>query len=895
MRGRAQTATEYIIIIAVVIVIALVAAVVLGVFPGIGGEVDNKAEEYELTTNPVSIDGIGATDDETRLILRNNFVRNIDVNDLSIEGKSCSTTNLPRTLKVGQKSLISCTNINSSLVQDGFTPSVSVLWCDNLLEQAFTFTEGAAEANFTYTGECAAANTTSSSSGFSPPTTPPPQVSSCNALGSAPVAAFFNGSGTPTDRYGICNCTMLQDMLLDPEANYQLLSNIDCSSTSSWNGGSGFEPVGDTGTVFNGTFRGNNYTINDLFIDRPITNEVGLFGTAADTNIYDAGLDSPFVRGSTRVGGFVGYNWYDSSYSGSSFDNIYAIDAEIRGVQFVGGLIGDIYYQPSLDNVFVTGNVTGTSNDVGGLIGESYYGFDLDNSFFIGNVTGLSRVGGLIGHSYDSFQVDNSFVRGNISGTTRVGGVGGLIGPTGVWTDINFTGNVTGTGNYVGGIIGEISDTGASITLDNIRVIGDVSGGSDVGGLIGENFYSTTIDNSFFRGTVTGTSNQVGGLVGYAYDTTNVDNSFVVGDIEGTSYSGGLIGSSYSGAVVDNSYFIGNVDGTSKTGGVLGANRNGVSWSNVSAKGNVTGTVQLGGIIGYSRYSSVVLDNVRSNVTVEGTGGSVGGLVGYIGYGGTITNSYNTKNVTASSKTGGLVGYARYGGINLNNNYNEGNITSTSGTGGLIGYVYYGQLANVDNSYNLGNVEGTSSVGGIVGYAYRADIDTSYVVADVLGTVNVGGIIGREYYGDSIDNTYFSGNVSGTSSVGGIIGRAELGPGGYFEINNVYATGVVDSTGSAGGLVGSTPGVEMSDSFVTSEISGSPAYIFGDDQSIGSNLHMFNQTDDADKCDPDFNLACTEQTPISYFYTITNAPLSSWNFATVWSNANDGVNYPTLQ
>jgi len=73
------------------------------------------------------------------------------------------------------------------------------------------------------------------------------------------------------------------------DLDYILMNDINCTNTSTWNGGDGFDPIGDSTTAFSGTFDGNNYSIINLFINRTDENEVGLFGylinTAEITNI----------------------------------------------------------------------------------------------------------------------------------------------------------------------------------------------------------------------------------------------------------------------------------------------------------------------------------------------------------------------------------------------------------------------------------------------------------------------------------------------------------------------------------------------------------------------------------------------------------------------------------
>ena len=95
----------------------------------------------------------------------------------------------------------------------------------------------------------------------------------------APASAFSgSGAGMQADPYQITNATQLQEMADDLGAHYVLAGDIDCSVTVTWNGGSGFEPVGDSSTRFTGSFNGQDHTITGLYINRPTKYHVGLFG-----------------------------------------------------------------------------------------------------------------------------------------------------------------------------------------------------------------------------------------------------------------------------------------------------------------------------------------------------------------------------------------------------------------------------------------------------------------------------------------------------------------------------------------------------------------------------------------------------------------------------------------
>ncbi len=57
---------------------------------------------------------------------------------------------------------------------------------------------------------------------------------------------------------------------------------------------------------FTGTFNGNNYTISNLFISLPSTNDVGLFGETSGATIENVGLVNANITGQNHVGGLLG-------------------------------------------------------------------------------------------------------------------------------------------------------------------------------------------------------------------------------------------------------------------------------------------------------------------------------------------------------------------------------------------------------------------------------------------------------------------------------------------------------------------------------------------------------------------------------------------------------------
>ena len=92
---------------------------------------------------------------------------------------------------------------------------------------------------------------------------------------------------------------------------------------------------------------------------------------------------------------------------------------------------------------------------------------------------------------------------------------------------------------------------------------------------------------------------------------------------------------------------------------------------------------QRGGLAGIATGSTI------SNVGVEGTvrgAGAVGGLIGQLNQGNTISRSWSNSTVTTNNSwyTGGLIGYAQ-GPSTITESYSSGSVTGKPFTGGLIG------------------------------------------------------------------------------------------------------------------------------------------------------------------------------------------------------------------
>ncbi len=252
-----------------------------------------------------------------------------------------------------------------------------------------------------------------------------------------PSSAFEDGSGTVNDPYQISTVEQLQLINDNLSAHYILVRDIDASSTSSWNGNAGFEPIGSNSNKFTGSLDGQGYEITGLYINRSSEFYVGLFGYVdSSCRIENISIINCNVTGNFNVGGLVGLN-------NANLTQCYAT-GNVTGSYYVGGLVGDNY--DNLTQCYATGNVTG-SYYVGGLVGENIIG-STTQCYATSNVTGIESVGGLVG--LNNANLTQCYATGNVTGSSSVGGlVGDNSGTiTKCYWDKETTGQTSSAGSH---------------------------------------------------------------------------------------------------------------------------------------------------------------------------------------------------------------------------------------------------------------------------------------------------------------------------------------------------------------------------------------------------------------------------------------------------------------
>ncbi|NUN70700.1 MAG: hypothetical protein HUU02_13440 [Bacteroidetes bacterium] len=255
-------------------------------------------------------------------------------------------------------------------------------------------------------------------------------------------------------------------------------ANIDASSTSSWDGGNGFTPIGSNATSFTGSYNGQDFSISGLTIARSSTDYVGLFGFISNGVVSNVLMTGASVSGASYVGGIVGF----STGSGS---------AQITGCS-------------------VAGSVTGTTAHIGGVIGKTQAGTTVTECFSTATVSSTSgnNLGGFVGYHDQSSSITKSYSRGNVNSPNgdHVGGFVGTMGNGATITNCYASGSASSY-NRAGGFAGSKS----SGTISNCYSTGAaaIDGGSTVGGFIALN--AGTVSASFWDTQTSGNASSAAG------------------------------------------------------------------------------------------------------------------------------------------------------------------------------------------------------------------------------------------------------------------------------------------------------------------------------------------------------------------------------------------------
>ncbi len=267
-------------------------------------------------------------------------------------------------------------------------------------------------------------------------------------------------SGSPYQIATLANLKWITESSTRWASHYIQTAHINAIATANWNCGAGWFPIGTAfSTSFTGSYNGNGFTISNITVNRPSSDNIGLFGYTRNASIQKLALVDSKIAGYSYVGALIG------RMSGGSLTNSYSQgNASVTSSwSYTGGLVG--YATGSITNSYSQGQVTSSSIYVGGVVGATRE-LVISKSYSSSAVTGSSSVGGLVGWSTFETNISNTYASGDVISTvtnsSSFSGTGGLVGyvsSTIPITNSYSVGKVTSIGTLVGGLLGYTDGT----------------------------------------------------------------------------------------------------------------------------------------------------------------------------------------------------------------------------------------------------------------------------------------------------------------------------------------------------------------------------------------------------------------------------------------------------
>jgi hypothetical protein len=221
------------------------------------------------------------------------------------------------------------------------------------------------------------------------------------------ISSFGQTQPLDTDGNGYMNIKTLDDLKWISENedswswDFELANNIDASDTRNWNIGDhdnnpqtpdsamGWKPIGRYYHSYTGKFKGNGFSISNLYINRPKDDCIGFFGSIYCNDIVDLTINDCKITGRYYVGGISGFtdsDPYNVQIPEMAYIKYSSVSGKIKGKNEVGGFIG--YLEAIVHDCYCRAEVIGDSL-VGGFIGFSIGG--IERCYSAGTVSGISK------------------------------------------------------------------------------------------------------------------------------------------------------------------------------------------------------------------------------------------------------------------------------------------------------------------------------------------------------------------------------------------------------------------------------------------------------------------------------------------------------------------------
>jgi len=696
-------------------------------------------------------------------------------------------------------------------------------------------------------------------------------------------AQYAGGAGTSGDPYQISNVTQLQAVNDNLDGHFILINDIDASDTKNWNSGAGFVQIGSISSQFSGSFNGQDFTIDSLFINRSASRRVGLFGSLSGS-VTRVRLTELEITGKQSVGGIVGEN-FGSISKVSVQGTVTATDVEAGGI--VGANAGSV--SKSTSKGFVLGS---SSNNYGGLVGIMYQNGSITDSYSLAtvSVSGGDNIGGLLGRSSstNSF-ITNSYAAGSVSGNTT----GGLLeDDTGTLTvtqsfwDVQTTGQSSSAAG-VGKTTAEMQNFDSFIKANWdysttwYQRPGENNGYPQLQAFVVDSGAAPMVSEVAFSGSLVASDTM---RVSYTFFDTDGDIDlssvqwFRSDDASGTNKTAisGATNSLFIPTSAEFGKFI-SIQVTPKDAFKTGILVESILQGPVispfpSGSGteenpyHIETLNQLQAMRFFVNDHFILMNDLDASSTYGWNDGAGFVPIGELGnpFSGTLHGqAYTVSNLLIyrpSQRPIGLFGVTTSSAIISDLRINDANVRGDNTTGVLVG----SNFGTLNGCFASGNASARNLLGGLVGsnsFLGRIKQSGSSVKVIVIGNSTiVGGLVGAN--SGVVNNSYAIGNVAGFESVGGLVGDNYSG-----TITNSYTTSYVSGSRTTGGLVGFNVGGSIANSFWNTHTAGQSEGV-----GLGSSTGIAGKT-------------TAEMQQRSTFKD------AGWNFSTIW-DIDEGESYP---
>lgn len=409
----------------------------------------------------------------------------------------------------------------------------------------------------------------------------------------------------------------------------------------------GWLPIGSIPeNPFRGIYDGNGYKITGLWIHRPNSPGIGLFGFIDQAKISNLTVQNPDIEGNYAVGALVGGTSAPGDKRGSSALHGCTVEggsvSAPTGSVAVGGLVGAGTLYSTINALACNnhGRITAHYSGAGGIVGS------VDSLFVSGcrnmsAITGGTAVmsgttdnggigaGGIAGGTgvafiYSSFnegKIEGAIGVGGIIGSTRIGKAGGNLGGELLYNNVlaKDCGNVAAVSGRtsVGGICGEAQFGGYEVV--NTGAVSATDNQSTLGGIVG-NTSIAVIYNVVNQGTVTAAkAESAGGIVGKTsfgalfgcqnFGTLNVTSTYT-GGIAGWVGNYTVANYCFNGGTINDS-------GNRSTGGIIGEAGDAREWTGMDIAGCVVGAAEI--VMGIAGPAISVIGKTLTDGVMKGS------------------------------------------------------------------------------------------------------------------------------------------------------------------------------------------------------------------------------------------------------------------------------------